>query len=258
MTLFWDPAPPTDDIANETSEVVSLGENSTALAVCGPHHSHLAQIETALEIEINSRGNEITVVGNKGQVAIAQQVLDSLKSRVETGNEVDAADVESVLRIIKGQGGDFSDTEVFVNLRQRKILPRSLNQAEYLRAIDKFRLVIAEGPAGTGKTYLAVVKAIEALASGVVDRIILSRPAVEAGEQLGFLPGDLREKVDPYLRPLFDVLNEMLPASQVVKRLERGEIEVAPLAFMRGRTLNNAFVILDEAQNTTSIQMKCF
>ena len=258
MTVIRDPFPPIDDTLHAMSKVISLGENSIAVAVCGPHHSHLAQIETVLEVEINSRGNKITVIGNKDDIVIVQQVIDGLKLRAEAGEDVDSEDVESMLRIIKGQGGSLPDSDIFVHLKQRKILPRSLNQAEYLRAIDKSQLVIAEGPAGTGKTYLAVVKAIEALSKGLVDRIILSRPAVEAGEQLGFLPGDLRDKVDPYLRPLFDVLNEMLPSAQVVKRLERGEIEVAPLAFMRGRSLNNAFIILDEAQNTTAIQMKMF
>ena len=136
--------------------------------------------------------------------------------------------------------------------------PRSSGQADDLRAIDAVKLVFGEGPAGTGKTYLAVAKGVERLVKGSVDRIILSRPAVEAGEQLGFLPGDMREKVDPYLRPIYDALVDMLPESQVVKRLEKGEIEVAPLAFMRGRTLSNAFVILDEAQNTTAMQMKMF
>jgi phosphate starvation-inducible PhoH-like protein len=145
-----------------------------------------------------------------------------------------------------------------VRTRTRHVTPRTPTQAAYLRAIDDHELVIGEGPAGTGKTYLAVAKAVERLVRGEVDRIILSRPAVEAGEQLGFLPGSMREKVDPYLRPLYDALYDMLPAPQVAKRLESGEIEVAPLAFMRGRTLTNAFAILDEAQNTTAVQMKMF
>ena len=145
-----------------------------------------------------------------------------------------------------------------VSIRNRVVTARTPTQADYLRAIDESELVFAEGPAGTGKTYLAVAKAVERLVRGDVERIILSRPAVEAGEQLGFLPGDMREKVDPYLRPLYDALHDMMPGQQVQKRLESGEIEVAPLAFMRGRTLANAFVILDEAQNTTAVQMKMF
>jgi phosphate starvation-inducible PhoH-like protein len=150
------------------------------------------------------------------------------------------------------------DTGLEVRIRNRTVLPRSRAQADYIRAIDTCELVFGLGPAGTGKTYLAVAKAVERLVNGEVDRIILSRPAVEAGEQLGFLPGSMREKVDPYLRPLYDALYDMVPAPQVMKRLESGEIEVAPLAFMRGRTLANAFVILDEAQNTTAVQMKMF
>ncbi|MHA1598832.1 MAG: PhoH family protein, partial [Alphaproteobacteria bacterium] len=151
-----------------------------------------------------------------------------------------------------------ADMRVEFKTRKRSITPRSPAQGEYLKAIDENVLVFALGPAGTGKTYLAVAKAVERLMRGDVDRIILSRPAVEAGEQLGFLPGDMREKVDPYLRPLYDALHDMMPSEQVAKRLENGEIEVAPLAFMRGRTLANAFVILDEAQNTTAVQMKMF
>jgi phosphate starvation-inducible PhoH-like protein len=149
-------------------------------------------------------------------------------------------------------------TQVTVGLRQRTVAARTATQAQYMQAIDRHDLVFGLGPAGTGKTYLAVAKAVERLVQGQVDRIILSRPAVEAGEQLGFLPGNMREKVDPYLRPLYDALYDMLPGQQVIKRLESGEIEVAPLAFMRGRTLANAFVILDEAQNTTAVQMKMF
>ena len=149
-------------------------------------------------------------------------------------------------------------TEGGVSTLNRVVTARTPKQADYLRAIDESELVFSEGPAGTGKTYLAVAKAVERLVRGDVERIILSRPAVEAGEQLGFLPGDMREKVDPYLRPLYDALHDMMPGQQVQKRLESGEIEVAPLAFMRGRTLANAFVILDEAQNTTAVQMKMF
>jgi phosphate starvation-inducible PhoH-like protein len=158
----------------------------------------------------------------------------------------------------RGPGGNGANQGLEVHTRRRVIAPRSHIQGEYLRAIDQVPLVFGQGPAGTGKTYLAVAKAVQCLLAGDIDRIILSRPAVEAGEQLGFLPGDMREKVDPYLRPLYDALFDMIPEQQVEKHLKNGEIEIAPLAFMRGRTLANAFVILDEAQNTTAMQMKMF
>ena len=188
----------------------------------------------------------------------AARVLDGLYGRLEKGHEVNGEEVEAVLRMAKAPGGDIADADLTIRTRKRHISPRSSGQADYHRAIDDVKLVFGEGPAGTGKTYLAVAKGVERLVKGSVDRIILSRPAVEAGEQLGFLPGDMRDKVDPYLRPLYDALHDMMPEGQVVKRMEKGDIEVAPLAFMRGRTLSNAFVILDEAQNTTAVQMKMF
>ena len=180
----------------------------------------------------------------------------TLYARLERGLPADRSEVDAALRM-NGRGASV-DADLAIRTRKRHISPRSPTQAAYVRAIDAFELVFGLGPAGTGKTYLAVAKAVEKMIGGEVDRVILSRPAVEAGEQLGFLPGDMREKVDPYLRPLYDALYDMLPAQQVAKRLENGEIEVAPLAFMRGRTLANAFVILDEAQNTTAVQMKMF
>jgi phosphate starvation-inducible protein PhoH and related proteins len=235
-----------------------FADNGLALELFGPHHAHLARIEQALEVQLHARGNEITVTGARRSVADACDALDHLYARLEGGLSVDLADVDAAARMSM-QPGDMPapDTRA-VHTRNRVISPRSPNQAIYLQAIDEAELVFGQGPAGTGKTYLAVAKAVERLVNGDVDRIILSRPAVEAGEQLGFLPGDMREKVDPYLRPLYDALYDMLPESQVTKRLESGEIEVAPLAFMRGRTLSNAFVILDEAQNTTAVQMKMF
>jgi phosphate starvation-inducible protein PhoH and related proteins len=235
-----------------------FADNGLALELFGPHHVHLARIEQALEVQLHARGNEITVTGTRSAVADACDALDHLYARLEGGLSVDMADVDAAARMSM-QPGDMPapDTQA-VHTRNRVISPRSPNQAIYLKAIDEAALVFGQGPAGTGKTYLAVAKAVERLVNGDVDRIILSRPAVEAGEQLGFLPGDMREKVDPYLRPLYDALYDMLPESQVTKRLESGEIEVAPLAFMRGRTLSNAFVILDEAQNTTAVQMKMF
>ncbi len=233
--------------------------NSLALALFGPHHCHLAQIESGLSVVIHARGNEVTIAGDPEAAARAVSVLDSLYERLEKGQDIDQPEVDAMLRFSAEPERKMpSGHDAGVSIRNRVVTARTPTQADYLRAIDESELVFAEGPAGTGKTYLAVAKAVERLVRGDVERIILSRPAVEAGEQLGFLPGDMREKVDPYLRPLYDALHDMMPAQQVQKRLESGEIEVAPLAFMRGRTLANAFVILDEAQNTTAVQMKMF
>ncbi len=244
-------------------------DNRLALQLFGAHHGHLARIEQQLDVAINSRGNEVTIDGpSASDVILAGVVLDRLYARLEKGHSVGFADIDTALRmtpIAPEQGGlaaggarDRGEEEASVMIRGRSVRARSRKQSDYVRAMDRHDLVFGTGPAGTGKTYLAVAKAVERLVNGQVDRIILSRPAVEAGEQLGFLPGNMREKVDPYLRPLYDALYDMLPAPQVIKRLESGEIEVAPLAFMRGRTLSNAFVILDEAQNTTAVQMKMF
>jgi phosphate starvation-inducible PhoH-like protein len=191
-------------------------------------------------------------------VSAAASVLNGLYERLERGNAVGPDEVDAVLRMAMADGGDVRDADLTIRTRRKHISPRSLMQADYLRAIEDNDLVFGLGPAGTGKTYLAVAKAVEKLMKGEVDRLILSRPAVEAGENLGFLPGDMREKIDPYLRPLYDAIDDMMPADQVAKRMESGEIEIAPLAFMRGRTLSNACVILDEAQNTTAVQMKMF
>jgi len=233
-------------------------ENGLAQQLFGSHHSHLARMEQKLNGTIHARGNEVVISGSTETVNSICSVLDHLYARLERGLDIDREEVDAALRMVSAPNGNVSDGDITVVTRNRRISPRSTMQAEYLRAIEDAELVFAQGPAGTGKTYLAVAMAVERLVSGDVDRIILSRPAVEAGEQLGFLPGDMREKVDPYLRPLYDALHDMMPGDQVAKRLESGEIEVAPLAFMRGRTLANAFVILDEAQNTTAVQMKMF
>ena len=233
-------------------------KNALAIALFGSHHSHLTQIESSLKVNIHARGNEVTIGGDAEAVARAVGVLEALYQRLEKGQDVDQPEVDAMLRFSAEPERSLPSTDSGVSIRNRVLTARTPTQADYLRAIDESELVFAEGPAGTGKTYLAVAKAVERLVRGDVERIILSRPAVEAGEQLGFLPGDMCEKVDPYLRPLYDALNDMMPGQQVQKRLESGEIEVAPLAFMRGRTLANAFVILDEAQNTTAVQMKMF
>ncbi len=243
--------------AAKSAELV-FADNGLALQLFGSHHQNLARIEQKMDVSINARGNEVTIIGEADAVDGACGVLEGLYARLEKGKDVSHEEVDAILRMATAPDGNIGDADLTIRTKKRHISPRSPVQAEYLQAIDNAELVFGEGPAGTGKTYLAVAKGVERLIKGEVDRIILSRPAVEAGEQLGFLPGDMREKVDPYLRPLYDALFDMMPSTQVVKRLEKGEIEVAPLAFMRGRTLANAFVILDEAQNTTAVQMKMF
>ena len=210
---------------------------------------------------MDARGNKLLISGSKEKVSDASKAMNDLYAQVKTGHEIVTADVDGVLRMLSSKGNDNGIEDInnaSVKTKKRQIRPRSSRQAAYLNSISDNDLVFGLGPAGTGKTYLAVAKGVEALITGKVDRIVLSRPAVEAGEQLGFLPGDMREKVDPYLRPLYDALFDMLPENLVAKKLDSGEIEIAPLAFMRGRTLSNAFVILDEAQNTTPVQMKMF
>ncbi len=248
------------------SHIMEFDDNSLLLSLFGIHNSHLALIESKLNLALNSRGNQVSIQGEAASVETAQVVLKSLYKDLEKGQEVGKQEVEAALRFAmygEETTGDAKATlteasHIVIKTRKKTVSPRTAIQAEYLKGMDKSDLVFGTGPAGTGKTYLAVAKAVERLINGQVDRIILSRPAVEAGEQLGFLPGDMQEKVDPYLRPLYDALYDMLPDDQVTKKLENGEIEVAPLAFMRGRTLSNAFVILDEAQNTTAVQMKMF
>ncbi len=226
----------------------------------GDHDRHLARIEQALGVRLSCRGNRIAIAGEPSRVEAAQTALASLYRRLERGEAVGGGDVETAIRLADGDGDPrlpLSDLPA-IHTRRGAVGPRSPGQAAYIEALAREQMVFAVGPAGTGKTYLAVAQAVAMLQSGRVDRIILSRPAVEAGERLGFLPGDMKEKVDPYLRPLYDALHEMMPADQVTKRLTSGEIEVAPLAFMRGRTLAHAYAILDEAQNTTPVQMMMF
>ncbi|MDY0871787.1 PhoH family protein [Dongia rigui] len=232
----------------------------------GQHDQNLARIEQELGVSMVPRGNQLAISGPTDAVATAKQVVTGLYQRLKRGLEVDAGEVDAALRMTREddrlepnlfEGGNGKDG-MAIRTARRHITPRSAMQAKYMRMLHEHELVFGLGPAGTGKTYLAVAVAVAMLTKGAVDRIILSRPAVEAGEKLGFLPGDMREKVDPYLRPLYDALNDMLPGDQVVKRMTSGEIEVAPLAFMRGRTLAHSFVILDEAQNTTPMQMKMF
>ena len=247
--------------------VLQFDDNTLLPLLYGQHDENLARLEQQLGVSLVSRGNRVSISGPQDSVEAANEALGALYTRLRKGLVVGDAEVDAAIRMARGSLSAEARAaavtaihaeELSIRTRKRHISPRSPGQTAYLQALDRHELVFGIGPAGTGKTYLAVAKAVAMMMSGAVERIILSRPAVEAGERLGFLPGDLREKIDPYLRPLYDALYDMLPAEQVMQRLSNGEIELAPLAFMRGRTLSNAFIILDEAQNSTPVQMKMF
>lgn len=243
------------------SKTIEFDDNHALQTLFGPHNMNMDRIEDCLGVSIVTLGNRISVQGSVENVRAAIDILNNLYKKALQTKEVEIADIDALCRMKQfDTQSNFpsDDKDLSLHTRKRNIMPRTKGQAEYIAAMDKYEMVFGLGPAGTGKTYLAVAKAVVMMMEGKIDRIILTRPAVEAGENLGFLPGDLKEKIDPYLRPLYDALYEMLPAETVDKKIETGEIEIAPLAFMRGRTLNNAFVILDEAQNTTPMQMKMF
>ncbi|HXF55390.1 MAG TPA: PhoH family protein [Hyphomicrobiaceae bacterium] len=237
--------------------MVSFEDNRHLPRLLGEYDAHLALIEDRLGIEAHAHGNVVILTGPPAACDIARDVLEELYARIARGDEIGPGDFDGLIRHAgpKTPGGDKPGE---VATRRRLVKARTPVQSLYMRALAKSDLVFGVGPAGTGKTYLAVAYAAHCLERGIVERIILSRPAVEAGERLGFLPGDMREKVDPYLRPLYDALYDVLPPEKVERDLATGVIEIAPLAFMRGRTLSHAYVILDEAQNTTSMQMKMF
>ncbi len=240
--------------------VVPFEDNRLLTQLLGEYDSHLALIEDRLGVTAHAHGNVITLTGPESGCDIAREVLETLYKRIGKGETIGPGDFDGLIRHARqgGQESGSADGQAQIATRRRVVKARTPAQSAYIRALEKVDLVFGIGPAGTGKTYIAVAAAAQALERGQVERIILSRPAVEAGERLGFLPGDMREKVDPYLRPLYDALYDVLPPEKVERDLEDGIIEIAPLAFMRGRTLANAFVILDEAQNTTSMQMKMF
>jgi phosphate starvation-inducible PhoH-like protein len=230
----------------------------------GAHDGNLKHIESLLGVAIRTQGDELIVEGEKSAEQRVERIFDQLKTLMAEGYELRNGDVKTAAQLIVDDGGiDLRDYFLKGGQKQpegtkRRVNPKSTNQRRYLDAIEKYDIVFGVGPAGTGKTYLAMAQAVSFLLAKKVSRIILARPAVEAGEKLGFLPGDLQEKVNPYLRPLYDALYDMMDVERATRLVERGTIEVAPIAFMRGRTLNDAFVILDEAQNTTSEQMKMF
>jgi phosphate starvation-inducible protein PhoH and related proteins len=244
--------------ASDKRVVVPFEDNRLMARLLGEYDSHLALIEDRLGIGAHAHGNVITLTGSEAGCAIAREVLEALYKRISKGEQISAGDFDGLIRHARQESGPSTDGQAQIATRRRVVKARTPMQSTYIRALETSDLVFGIGPAGTGKTYLAVAAAAQALERGSIERIILSRPAVEAGERLGFLPGDMRDKVDPYLRPLYDALYDVLPPEKVERDLEAGIIEVAPLAFMRGRTLANAFVILDEAQNTTSMQMKMF
>jgi phosphate starvation-inducible PhoH-like protein len=245
-----------------TSAQLTFADNTLAQALFGEQGKHLRIISKVLGVKLSSRGNQIHLEGPEPQVRLADRVLNELYGLIQAGYDVHPQDVQYAIRIIQEKDSAsvkdiFLDT-VYISAMKRRITPKSLNQKRYIEAIRKHDIVFGIGPAGTGKTYLAMSMAVAALMNHEFIRIVLARPAVEAGEKLGFLPGDLYEKVNPYLRPLYDALHDMMDFDKASRLVQRGIIEVAPLAFMRGRTLNDSFVILDEAQNTTSEQMLMF
>ena len=263
------PALPQDMHDNNSSETsLSFPDNRLLIDLCGEFDRNLTQIEEALDVNIARRGNELAIYGDASSAALAATALQALYQRLENGRTIDAGDVDGAIRMggtdadTGARDGDqiemFRDGNLEIRTRKKVVEPRSKTQSRYVDQLLSNELVFGLGPAGTGKTYIAVAAGVSMFLEGHVDRIILSRPAVEAGERLGFLPGDMKDKVDPYMQPLYDALNDFLPGKQVAKLIEDKRIEIAPLAFMRGRTLSNAFVVLDEGQNATAMQMKMF
>ena len=246
---------------HETVHTVVVPQSVNMVSLLGPGDEHLGLIEKALEADVHVRGNQVTLRGEPGEIALAERMLDELVTIIRTGQALNPEIVERVIAMLRTETNERPADVLSLNIlsnRGRTIRPKTLNQKRYVDAIDKHTITFGIGPAGTGKTYLAMAKAVQALQAKKVNRIILTRPAVEAGERLGYLPGTLSEKIDPYLRPLYDALHDMIDPETIPKLLASGTIEVAPLAFMRGRSLNDSFIILDEAQNTSPEQMKMF
>lgn len=262
----------------DNSRSITFEDNSLIRDLVGSQNCNLQAIESLLDVTIRNRGNNITITGSNQGIRSAESVLKALWEKLEKNQEISTSEVEAAVRFAKNraykdhnengfnplQNSDASELSTFlddnntVKTRKKMVTPRSPLQAKYIEEMRTKDLVFAQGPGGTGKTYLGVAYAVMLYLEGKIDRMIFTRPAVEAGESLGFLPGDIQEKIDPYLRPIYDALYDMMHGDKVAKKIADGDIEVAPLAFMRGRTLKNAFVLLDEAQNTTSIQMKMF
>ena len=237
---------------------IEFDDNNILSSLFGVSDSNIILLEKLNDVKINYRGNIVKIIGQKFAIEETKLTLEKLFSEAKKGVEIDEEKIKDTKSILTLDVKDESQLDLFIETKKRKIVPRSKNQKKYFELLNEKNIVFAIGPAGTGKTFIAVAKAISSLLDGKIKKIILSRPAVEAGEKLGFLPGDLKEKVDPFLRPIYDALYDMLPFDQVEKKINNNIIEIAPIAFMRGRTLENCFIILDEAQNTTKIQMKMF
>ena len=251
-----------NELLDNKQTTVDFSDIELARQLFGEHNRHLQRIAAATDTAVNARGSKVFIQGESIAARLVENVLEQLYDILKEGYPIHANDIDYAIRVLSGNDRAdlkkiFLDT-VFITSKKTTISPKSPAQKEYIDAMRNYDIVFGIGPAGTGKTYLAMAMAVSALTKGVVDRIILTRPAVEAGEELGFLPGDLAEKVDPYLRPLYDALHDMIQFEKVANLMQKGAIEVAPIAFMRGRTLNDSFIILDEAQNTTSEQMKMF
>jgi len=237
---------------------IEFDDNNILSSLFGINDANIRTLEKINEVRIEYRGNKVKIVGHKLSIEETRRELENLFEEAKKGVEIDEEKIKDTKSLLSLDTSSNSQADLFIQTKKRKIIPRSINQKKYFKLLNEKNIVFAVGPAGTGKTFLAVAKAVAALQKGLVNKIILSRPAVEVGEKLGFLPGDLKDKVDPFLRPIYDALYDMMPFDQVEKKLNNGIIEIAPIAFMRGRTLENCFVILDEAQNTTKIQMKMF
>ena len=263
MPAFASPPVPQREIRRAKAEL-GFDDQSLLVPLFGQFDANLVQVENRLGVFISARGDKLMIEGPEDSVARSRDVLQTMYDRLAKGQDLDAGAIESLIAMsneptLEGIiSGEKEAPPIMIRTRRKTIVPRSANQIPYMRQLARDELIFALGPAGTGKTYLAVAQAVSQLITGSVQRLILSRPAVEAGEKLGFLPGDMKEKVDPYLRPIYDALYDCMPPEQVERRIASGEIEIAPIAFMRGRTLADAFVILDEAQNTTREQMKMF
>ncbi|SVA34446.1 uncharacterized protein METZ01_LOCUS87300 [marine metagenome] len=237
---------------------MEFNDNSVLSSLFGVSDSNIQLLEKINNVKIEYRGNVVKISGNKLSIQETKLSLEKLFDEAKKGIEIDEEKIKDIKSLLTLDIDDDFKQDFFIQTKKRKIIPRSQNQKKYFKLLNNKNIVFAIGPAGTGKTFLAVAKAVSCLQKGLIKKIILSRPAVEAGEKLGFLPGDLKEKVDPFLRPIYDALYEMMPYDQVEKKIENGTIEIAPIAFMRGRTLEECYIILDEAQNSTKIQMKMF
>jgi len=247
------------------TQTIEFKKNKHLPLLFGEHNAHISYLEDKLDIQIADRGNQLTLSGDPQAVKTAEHILNTLWGKIEKEHEVGIAEIDAELRFLQDKKDKpsngmkprkMSKKDLVIRTKKKTIAPRSPNQDVYMRSILNNEMVFGLGPAGTGKTYLAVAVGVAMFLEGKVERLVFARPAVEAGERLGFLPGDMKDKVDPYLRPIYDALHDMLPHDFMLNKIESGDIEIAPLAFMRGRTLSNAFVILDEAQNTTTTQMK--